>query len=106
MKKKKFYINFDIQKYGDFETTKVDLNELKIKEKISKEAIFNLHNLVEGKKYRNMLVTCSASKFMSISSKIFYETFILFLKKLKADKLRAFRKFECFSIVSVSVIAD
>ena len=46
-----------------------------------------------------MLVSCSPCKVLSISSKIFYEVFQSFLKKQKADKIRIFRKFECFSLI-------
>ena len=72
LKRKKFIAEFDIEEYIDFETTEVDLSELEFKEEIDKEGIFNLQNVMEGKKYRNMLVTCESSKILSINSKIFY----------------------------------
>ena len=103
LKKKKFYLDFDIRGCADFETTEVDLGGLQIGEKVEKETIFSLHSLAEGRKYKSTLVACTPSTFLCISSKVFYETFALFLKKRKAERIRAFRKFECFSMVGAGL---
>ena len=57
------------------------------------EAIFDLDSLVEGKKYKKTVVSRTSSKILSISAKLFIETFNSFLKKMKAEKISTFRNF-------------
>lgn len=57
------------------------------------EAVFNILAMIEGKKYSETLISLTNCTIMVISSKVFYETLAAFVRKLKSDKISAFRKF-------------
>lgn len=63
------------------------------------EAVFNLGALVEGKKYSETVITCKSATILTISARIFYETLASFVRKLKSDKISAFRRFEYFNCI-------
>lgn len=57
------------------------------------EEVFNISSLLECKKHSETVVSLSNCWVLSINVKIFYDSLASYVRKLKSDKISAFRKF-------------
>lgn len=57
------------------------------------EEVFNISSLLECKKHSETVVSLNNCWVLSINVKIFYDSLASYVRKLKSDKISAFRKF-------------